>query len=104
LLRNQGCVLSENSVLTTVLQVLHGGSAAIALGAWGAAMYFWWVANNSLKPGVSRLRLLNPAAYLVAGNFSEAGLVARNRAILFLAVMVASALAAWTLRSLSSSP
>jgi hypothetical protein len=86
--------------LSFTISALHKVSALVSLGAWAFGMYYWWITNNSLRSGLSRIALLNPMAYLDASNFSARGLLARRRIVLSFGVMFVGALAAWGLRQL----
>lgn len=86
--------------LSLTISVLHKGSALVSLGGWAFGMYYWWITNNSLRSGLSRIALLNPMAYLDARNFSARGLLARRRVALSFGVTFVGALAAWALRRL----
>lgn len=85
-------------MLALGISALHKISAFVSLAGWAFGMYYWWVANSSLRPGISRLSLLSPMAYLDPTKFTARGLVARRRVFLSFGVMLVAGLVAWGLR------
>jgi len=89
--------------MESLISIIHQLVAYSAFAAWGLGMYFWWQTNNSLKNGISKLILLNPASYFNSQNFTGSGVNKRNKAIISFAVMFVLAIIGYFLRLIKES-